>query len=187
MTGIAYRPLGPITSYLWHLSRLPRPIAARTGRPHSAEFARHPRPGRAMDSDGTRGEQRPRAGKRAPADPRLRRGRPESGSKPNREASSRARARARPPICRRVLALAERLSDKYRLPFVLLEQTAMRIGELMSLERDDVDAAGSRFRIKAVNRKGRRGSRKARFVPCRAGSWRSPPRRCPFAAACSPT
>jgi integrase len=69
------------------------------------------------------------------------------------------------PSAAEVLALAERLSDKYRLPFVLLEQTAMRVGEVVSLERDDVDAAGLRFRIKAVNRKGRRGSRKARFVP----------------------
>ena len=69
------------------------------------------------------------------------------------------------PSAAEVLALAERFSDKYRLPFVLLEQTAMRVGEVISLERDDVDAAGLRFRIKAVNRKGRRGSRKARFVP----------------------
>ncbi len=69
------------------------------------------------------------------------------------------------PSAAEVLVLAGRLSDKYRLPFVLLEQTAMRVGEVVSLERDDVDAAGLRFRIKAVNRKGRRGSRKARFVP----------------------
>jgi len=69
------------------------------------------------------------------------------------------------PSASEVLALAGGLSAKYRLPFVLLEQTAMRVGEVVSLERDDVDAAGLRFRIKAVNRKGRRGSRKARFVP----------------------
>lgn len=41
----------------------------------------------------------------------------------------------------------------------------MRMGKVISLERDDVDAAGLRFRIRAVNRKGRRGTRKARFVP----------------------
>ena len=35
----------------------------------------------------------------------------------------------------------------------------------VSLERDDVDAAALRFRVKAVNRKGVRGSRRARFVP----------------------
>ena len=48
---------------------------------------------------------------------------------------------------------------------VLLEQTGMRVGEVVSLERDDVDVASLRFRIKAANRKGRRGSRRARFVP----------------------
>jgi integrase len=41
----------------------------------------------------------------------------------------------------------------------------MRVGEVFSLERDDVDALNLRFRIKATNRKGRRGSRRARFVP----------------------
>lgn len=69
------------------------------------------------------------------------------------------------PSATEVLSLADTLSDKYRLPFVLLEQTAMRVGEVISLERDDVDAAALRFRIKAVNRKGRRGSRRPRFVP----------------------
>lgn len=69
------------------------------------------------------------------------------------------------PSAGEVLALAGGLSNKYRLPFVILEQTAVRIGEVVSLERDDVDAPTLRFRIKAINRKGRRGSRKARFVP----------------------
>lgn len=64
-----------------------------------------------------------------------------------------------------VFALIASISKKYRLPLVLLEQTAMRVGEVVSLERDDVDAAGLRFRVKAINRKGRRGSRRARFVP----------------------
>jgi len=90
------------------------------------------------------------------------------------------------PSAAEVLALARGLADKYRLPFTLLEQTAMRVGEVVSLERDDVDASGLRFRIKAVNRKagaahGRQGS-----SPCRAGSWRSSQRRSHFAAACSP-
>lgn len=69
------------------------------------------------------------------------------------------------PSAAEVLALAGGLSDKYRLPFVILEQTAIRIGEVVSLERDDIDAPSLRFRIKAVNRKGRRGSRRPRFVP----------------------
>ncbi len=69
------------------------------------------------------------------------------------------------PGAQDVVALTGHLAAKYRLPFVILEQTAMRVNELISLERDDVDAASLRFRIKAVNRKGRRGSRRPRFVP----------------------
>jgi integrase len=41
----------------------------------------------------------------------------------------------------------------------------MRVGEVVSLERDDVDAPSLRFRIKAINRKGKHGSRRPRFVP----------------------
>jgi integrase len=69
------------------------------------------------------------------------------------------------PSAQDVVALTSNLASKYRLPFVILEQTAMRVNEVVSLERDDVDAAGLRFRVKAVNRKGRRGSRRARSVP----------------------
>jgi integrase len=64
-----------------------------------------------------------------------------------------------------VLRLLSEVPHKYRLPLALLEQTGMRVGEVVSLERDDVDAPSLRFRIKATNRKGRRGSRRARFVP----------------------
>lgn len=69
------------------------------------------------------------------------------------------------PSASDVVALLDGLGVKYRLPFVILEQTAMRVNEVVSLERDDVDVAGLRFRVKAINRKGRRGSRRARFVP----------------------
>lgn len=69
------------------------------------------------------------------------------------------------PSAEEVVALTTHLAVKYRLSFVILEQTAMRVNEVVSLERDDIDAAGLRFRIKAVNRKGRRGSRRARSVP----------------------
>jgi integrase len=64
-----------------------------------------------------------------------------------------------------MVALVAGLGKKYRLPLVTLEQTAMRINEVVSLERDDVDVASLRFRVKAINRKGRRGSRRPRFVP----------------------
>jgi integrase len=73
------------------------------------------------------------------------------------------------PAAETVLQLLYEVPHKYRLPLVLLEQTAMRIGEVVSLERDDVDTPALRFRIKATNRKGRRGSRRARFVP--APDW----------------
>jgi integrase len=69
------------------------------------------------------------------------------------------------PSAEDVVALTVSLAPKYRLPFVILEQTAMRVSEVVSLDRDDVDAAGLRFRVKAVNRKGRRGSRRPRSVP----------------------
>jgi integrase len=69
------------------------------------------------------------------------------------------------PSAQAIVALTAGVPGKYRLPLVILEQTAMRINEVVSLERDDVDAAGLHFRVKAVNRKGRRGSRRARLVP----------------------
>lgn len=69
------------------------------------------------------------------------------------------------PSADEVVALVAGLSAKYRLPLVVLEQTAMRVTEVVTLERDDVDAAGLHFRVKAVNRKGRRGFRRARLVP----------------------
>jgi integrase len=69
------------------------------------------------------------------------------------------------PSAEEIVALTAGVAPKYRLHLVILEQTAMRVNEVISLERDDVDAAGLRFRVKAVNRKGRRGSRRARLVP----------------------
>ena len=69
------------------------------------------------------------------------------------------------PSADEVVALVAGIGTKYRLPVVVLEQTAMRVTEVVTLERDDVDAAGLHFRVKAVNRKGRRGFRRARLVP----------------------
>ena len=78
---------------------------------------------------------------------------------------ARAEAELVLPGANDIVVLASSLSMKYRLPFVILEQTAMRISEVVSLERDDVDAPALRFRVKAINRKGVRGARRARFVP----------------------
>jgi integrase len=69
------------------------------------------------------------------------------------------------PSADEVVALVAGIGTKYHLPVVVLEQTAMRVTEVVTLERDDVDAAGLHFRVKAVNRKGRRGFRRARLVP----------------------
>jgi integrase len=69
------------------------------------------------------------------------------------------------PSSREVLAMVEALPQKYRLPLVVLEQTAMRVGETVSLERSDVDVGTLRFLVKAVNRKGRHGRRRPRWVP----------------------
>ena len=48
------------------------------------------------------------------------------------------------PSAEEVVALATHLAVKYRLSFVILEQRAMRVSEVVSLERDVVDAAGLR-------------------------------------------
>jgi integrase len=63
------------------------------------------------------------------------------------------------------LSILEGIDPKYRLPLAILEQTAMRVGEVVSLERPDVDAPTLRFLIKARNRKGRRGHQRPRWVP----------------------
>jgi integrase len=69
------------------------------------------------------------------------------------------------PSADHIITLTHLLPSRYRLPFVLLEQTGMRVSEVFSLDGDDIDAAGARIRIKASNRKGRRGRRRPRLVP----------------------
>ena len=91
------------------------------------------------------------------------------------------------PSAAEVLALAGRLAEKYRVPLVLLEQTAMRVGEVVSLERDDVDVASLRFRIKAVNRKADGAPPGRDLFRCLVGSWRSSRPRCRYVAGSSRT
>jgi integrase len=69
------------------------------------------------------------------------------------------------PASSDILSILEGIAGKYRLPLAILEQTAMRVGEVVSLERPDVDAPTLRFIVKAKNRKGRRGHRRPRWVP----------------------
>lgn len=66
-----------------------------------------------------------------------------------------------PPPSTHVLTILERLAKKHRLLFVTLEQTAMRVGEAETLSWGDVDAAGSRFRIRSRETK----TQRAKWVP----------------------
>jgi integrase len=54
-----------------------------------------------------------------------------------------------PPSALEVDAILRNVSpERHRLPLRILEQTGMRVGELHQLEWQDVDVAGSRFRVR---------------------------------------
>lgn len=57
------------------------------------------------------------------------------------------RPEVQPPSKAEYLAIVGRVDDRYKLALIVLEQTAMRVGELASLPWGDVDVAGSRFRL----------------------------------------
>lgn len=59
------------------------------------------------------------------------------------------RKRVVPPDASDYLAIVEHLSPQFRLPVVLMEQTAMRIGETVTLVWGDVHPASSRFLLRA--------------------------------------
>ena len=63
---------------------------------------------------------------------------------------------ARPPSGEHFLALLDRMAPRWRLPLIVLEQTAMRVGELSSLTWGDVDESGNRFRLRARETKASR-------------------------------
>ena len=65
-----------------------------------------------------------------------------------------------PPTTKQFLAVLERLSDRWVLPLITLEQTGCRSSELASLAWGDVDVAENRFRLRAARTK----SRRARWV-----------------------
>jgi integrase len=70
-----------------------------------------------------------------------------------------------PPSTEHFLAIVARLSKRFRLPAIFLEQPAARASELRSWEWQDVDEDGLRIRSRGV--KGRRGTRRVlwRQVP----------------------
>jgi integrase len=53
-----------------------------------------------------------------------------------------------PPSGEQVEAIIANVPKRWRLPLRVLEQTGMRVGELHEIEWQDVDVAGSRFRIR---------------------------------------
>jgi integrase len=68
-----------------------------------------------------------------------------------------------PPTARQVLAILDRSPKRWRLPFVLMEQTAMTSGETEKLAWGDVDVAESQLRLRRSTVKGQIKAR-ARWV-----------------------
>lgn len=61
-----------------------------------------------------------------------------------------------PPTAQHVLAMLSLVPARMRLALAVLEQTGMRVGELLSLPWGDVDVDGSRFRLSRERTKTRR-------------------------------
>lgn len=70
---------------------------------------------------------------------------------------------SQPPTGAHFLAMLDKLPENRRLPVVTLEQTAMAITELATLEWRDVDVAGGQFRLRRGQVKGQIRAR-ARWV-----------------------
>jgi integrase len=64
-----------------------------------------------------------------------------------------------PPTAKQFLAILDAAPARYRLALVTMEQTALHVGELVSLAWGDVDLAESRFRLRRENVKGNRSAR----------------------------
>jgi integrase len=61
-----------------------------------------------------------------------------------------------PPTDKQTLAILERVGERWLLPLLVLEQTAMRAGEAAKLVWGDVDVAESKFRLPRRSTKSRR-------------------------------
>ncbi len=59
----------------------------------------------------------------------------------------RRREEIEPPSAIEVEAIVATVAPRYRLPLIVLEATAMRVGELERLRWGDVDVAGQRWRV----------------------------------------
>ena len=85
-----------------------------------------------------------------------------AGTDPNPARDSRVRLPAvvsdeiEPPTASQMWAILERVGSRWLLPLIVLEATAMRVGELARLAWGDVDVAESRFRLPRSTTKSRR-------------------------------
>jgi integrase len=92
-----------------------------------------------------------------------------AGAEPNPARDKRVKLPAivkeevQPPSDKEFLAILDRLPSKWVLMFVTMEQTAMAIGEAVSLTWGDVDVERRKFRLRYANVKGGISSR-ARMI-----------------------
>jgi integrase len=63
----------------------------------------------------------------------------------------RVREEANPPTARQWLAILDKVTRRWVLPFVTQEQCGMHVGEVVSLTWGDVDVAESKFRLRYAN------------------------------------
>lgn len=68
-----------------------------------------------------------------------------------------------PPTAKQLLAILDKTAARWRLPLIVIEQTAMTVGEAETLTWGDVDAAGCQFRLRRASVKGQIRAR-ARWV-----------------------
>jgi len=72
---------------------------------------------------------------------------PNPARDPRVKLPKREREEPHPPSGKRLLAILDAMSGRYRLLFVVIEQGALRLGEAVNLRWADVDVAGSRLRL----------------------------------------
>jgi integrase len=81
-----------------------------------------------------------------------------------------------PPSAKQFIAILDYVRPHWRLPLVVMEQTAMRVGEVHGLACGDVDLAESRFRLAG----GKTKSRRARWVQVPVWLMEEIAATCPF-------
>lgn len=85
------------------------------------------------------------------------------------------RTEPQPPTASEVLAILEHIHKPWLLPLLVMEQTALRVGEVVALTWGDVDQAGHRVRVRAASAK----TRRARWAQVPAWLMDAIARSCP--------